>query len=248
MIRLAALLLLPALGFAQDMLSRGTDIYNKSCATGYCHGLKGAAGGGPRLASRGFDESYILQTIRMGIPGTAMPAFGAILSRIDMAAVVAYVGSLNGITPSRNLVIERGPPPRTLSPEATKGRALFYDAVRGFGRCATCHQVDSMGIAVTDPISKIPESVAVLRSLETPKIVTAKVDGESLPAFVLSKGGIQTKLYDLTVSPPVLRTFATSSVQIQQGSQWRHATAISSYTDADLDLILAFLRAVASHP
>jgi mono/diheme cytochrome c family protein len=240
---LALLLLLSALAFAQDLVSRGADIYNKSCA-GYCHGVKGAAGGAPRLASRGFDEAYITQVVRTGVPGTAMPAFGATLSRIDMVAVVSYVGSLNGVAPSRNPIPERGPPPRTLPPDAMKGRALFYDAVRGFGRCATCHQVDGMGIAITDPIVKIPESAAALRSLATPKVATVTAEGESFPALVLSKSG---KVYDLTKPPPVLRTFPKDAAKIQEGSPWQHGSAIASYSDPDLDAILSFLRAVI-HP
>ena len=30
--------------------ARGAEVYIKSCATGYCHGVKGTAGGAPRLA------------------------------------------------------------------------------------------------------------------------------------------------------------------------------------------------------
>jgi cytochrome c553 len=234
--------LLASGAFAQDVAARGADVYVKSCATGYCHGTKGAGGGAPRLASRGFDEAYIGRVIRLGITGTPMPAFGTTLSRVDLLAVIAYVGSLNGITPNPNLVVPRGPPQRTLPPEAARGRALFYEATRGFGRCSTCHLVDSLGIAITDLIAKIPASTAALRELATPKVITASVDGESFPALVLSKGVTQVKVYDLTLAPPVLRVFPAASVKIQEGGTWRHAAVIESYTDAELEGILAFLR------
>jgi cytochrome c553 len=242
--RFIPLLLFSSLAFAQDLTTRGADVYVKSCATGYCHGVKGTGGGAPRLASRGFDEAYISRVIRLGINGTAMPAFGTTLSRLDLAAVATYVGSLNGIAPNPNLaqLIQRGPPQRTLSPEAARGRALFYEAFRGFGRCSTCHLVDSLGIAITDPIAKVPANAAALRELVTPKVVTAVVDNESFPALVLSKGLSQTKVYDLTSAPPVLRVFSAAAAKIQEGSAWRHATAIASYSDAELESILTFLR------
>jgi cytochrome c553 len=232
------------MAIAQDLAMRGADVYVKSCATGYCHGVKGAGGGAPRLASRGFDEAYISRVIRTGINGTPMPAFGTTLARLDLLAVIAYVGSLNGIAPNPNLVIPRGPPQRTLSPEATRGRALFYEAVRGFGRCSTCHLVDSLGIAITDPIGTIPANAAALRELPATKVVTVMADGESFPALVLSKGVTQVKVYDLTVAPPVLRVFPAAAAKIQDGSTWRHAAAMASYTDAELEGILVFLRVV----
>src|SRR5436190_24191546 len=93
---------------AQDLTTRGADVYVKTCATGYCHGVKGAGGGAPRLASRGFDQAYISRTIRMGVVGTTMPAFGTVLNRLDLTVVTAYVGSLNGIAPNPALLAQRG--------------------------------------------------------------------------------------------------------------------------------------------
>src|ERR1700734_4396251 len=95
------LFLVPVIGWPQ---SSGEKVFAQSCATGYCHGAKGAPAGAPRLAGRGFDQSYITNTIMRGLPGTAMPPFGATLSRADLGAVIAYVASLNGIAnPSINL-------------------------------------------------------------------------------------------------------------------------------------------------
>ena len=242
--RLAFILLLPALAGAQDILSHGQEVFNKTCATGYCHGVKGTAGGAPKLASRGFDQAYITQVVRSGIPGTGMQAFGPILSRVDLFAVISYVGSLNGLAPARMPGYDRGPAPRKLPEDAMRGRALFYEAVRGFNRCSTCHQVDGVGIAVTDPIVKIPENAAALRALPAPHVWTATADGESFPALVVSKGGLQTKVYDLSKPPPVLRTFPQAAVQLKETSAWRHADAVASYQDAELDAMLAFLRAV----
>lgn len=244
MTRAALLLLLPALACAQDVVSRGLDVYNKTCASAYCHVAKGASGGSaPRLASRGFDEAYISQVVRRGIPGTAMPSFTASLSGGELAAVIAYVGSLNGIAPSANRESESAPE-KKLPQAAERGRELFFDSVRGFGRCAICHEVRDRGIPVAGPVNKVPATVRDLRALATPQIHSADADGEYFPALIVSQGAAQTKLYDLTAPPPVLRTFPTAAVKVTDGSRWRHSAVLASYSDSDLESILAFLRAV----
>ena len=201
------LLLVPMIGWPQ---SSGEKIFAQSCATGYCHGAKGAPAGAPRLAGRGFDQTYITSTIMRGLPGTAMPAFGTTLSRADLIAVVTYVASLNGIA---NPTINLGPRPGAAGPaepalpaEAEKGRALFFDAVRGFGRCSTCHEVSGIGISVTTPFAKIPADAAALRALATPDVRTATVGGEAMPALIVGQGKTRALFYDLTSVPPVLRT------------------------------------------
>jgi mono/diheme cytochrome c family protein len=239
--RALLLLTVPAIVAAQD---RGLEVFNKSCATGYCHGVRGTDGGAPRLAARGFDEAYIAQTIRTGIPGTAMPAFGTDLPRTDLLAVVAYVDSLNGVTPSVNPALASGPAPRKLAPEAQRGRDLFADQVRGLTRCSNCHQVDGLGISVTLPLGAAPENVAALRQIASPKVETAMAEGDTFPALVLNKSGAQTKLYDLTAVPPVLRTFPKGVVSFKEGSGWRHAAMLTPYSDRELADIVAFLKAV----
>jgi len=173
-----------------------------------------------------------------------MPAFGEILPREQLAAVIAYVDSLNGITP-RNPTPE-AEPEKQLPPEAAQGRELFFDSLRGFGRCSTCHQVDGFGIPVASPIAKTPADAAALRQLATPEIRTAMAAGETFPALIVSQGKNQTKLYDLTSPPPVLRTFAPGVVTLKEGSDWRHASVLSAYSYAELQSILAFLRAAAA--
>src|SRR6185295_971611 len=115
-----------------------------------------------------------------------------------------------------------------------KGRALFFDSVRGFARCSTCHAADGLGIPVTTPISSVPENVAALRALATPQVKTATGAGESFPALVLTQGARETKVYDLTLPPPVLRVFPAGAIKIADGSAWKHSSVIASYRDAEL--------------
>src|SRR5207244_7447564 len=113
----------------QELARQGEQIFNKTCATGYCHTLKGGSGGGaPRLAARGFDEQYINTITTRGVPGTSMPPFGTDLPRRELIAVVAYVATLNGIA---NPNLNFGPFGRggvTVEPS----HPLFHDPVRSF--------------------------------------------------------------------------------------------------------------------
>jgi mono/diheme cytochrome c family protein len=243
MTRALLLFALAAFSQAQDLVKQGEVVFSKSCATGYCHGARGANGGAPRLAARGFDQAFIANTVQRGIPSTAMPAFGTTLSRADLNAVVAYVASLNGVT----TLVNSGPsgiPNAKLSGDAARGRDLFSDAVRSFGRCSTCHEVGGIGIPIATPIVKIPADVAALKALTTPQVSTATIGSESLPALMVSKKANTVVFYDLTSAPPVLRTESPAAVQTRDGSTWRHSSAIGSYNDAELSAILSYLRAV----
>src|SRR5215472_11547822 len=81
---------------ADDMVSRGAVIFRQSCAVTYCHGPEGKAGRAPALAGRHFDVGTVIGIAATGIPNTSMPAFGQQLKPEDLAAVAAYVVSLNG--------------------------------------------------------------------------------------------------------------------------------------------------------
>jgi mono/diheme cytochrome c family protein len=241
---------LPALAGAQNLqvvLKQGEDVFAKTCGAGYCHGTKGAGGGAPRLSGRGFEQAFINDTVARGIPGTAMPGFATSLSRPELTAVVAYVATLNGIVNPRFAgpagdAAETAAP--ALSPEAAEGRDLFFDAVRGFGRCATCHEVNGVGIPVATPIAMVPADVAALRAMPTPAVGTATMAGESMPALMVGKTTRGVIFYDLTTPPPVLRTADPATVESRPGSTWKHSSVIGSYNDNELASILAYLRAV----
>lgn len=227
-----------------DVVKRGEDLYTKTCSSGYCHGVRGAGGGAPRLAARGFEQGYIATTVRQGVTGTQMSAFGTTLPAADLTAVVAYIATLNGIaTPNIGGGRAGAPASPALSGEAARGQALFSDAVRGFGRCSTCHEVNGIGIPVAVPIAKVPESPAALKSLSTPSIATGRLGGESMPVLVLSKKSQSVTFYDMTTPPPVLRTVEPSAIETSEGHAWRHSSVIGTYSDAELDAILTYLRA-----
>ncbi len=231
--KIGLLLAFGMLSYAQD----GADVFAKTCANSYCHGPKGAGGGAPKLASRGFDEAYIASVTRAGVSGTAMQGYGSTLPRSSFNAVVAYVASLNGIETH----VAPSEPAVALSADASRGRDLFFDAVRGVNRCATCHQVQGLGIAVA-AISKVPANAGALRNVATPDVKTTRLGADHFPTIVVSEGGRRTVLYDLTTLPPVMRTVDASSIGIADYSAWMHSTVIKSYDDRELESILVFLR------
>jgi len=248
--RLAAVLALAVSCSAQnvaDVVKQGEQVFAKTCATGYCHGVRGASSGAPRLAGRGFDQAYIANLVARGVPDTGMASFATRLSRPDLIAVVAYVATLNGITNPSIVASDAEvtvPSGSALTGDAARGAELFKEAVRGFGRCSTCHEVGGFGIPVAAPIAKVPASVAALKALATPNVRTGAMEGESMPVLVLSEGKQSTVFYDLTSAPPVHRNAPSGSVKFTDGSEWRHSSAIGAYNDSELTAILAYLRAV----
>jgi len=230
----------------QNVVQEGQKVYNRSCATGYCHAVNGEAGAAaPQLAARGFDQAFIINTISRGVPGTPMPPFANSLSREDFGAVVAYVSNLNGIANPSTNVVASGGEGTTLSRAAERGRDLFLDAVRGFGRCSTCHEVSEIGISVA-PITTIPVNVQAMRTIPALHIVTVVVEGETMPALVVSRSNSDFVFYDLTTAPPVLRTVRPADAHLRSSSNWQHSSVIESYSDEELDSILAYLRLVVT--
>lgn len=226
------------------VLERGERVYGSTCATGYCHTRGGGSGGGAaRLAARGFDLAHIQSAVTNGMPQTRMPAFGTMLPAEDLNAVIAYVAALNDIDATSG-VAATAPARPVLSATAATGRSLFHAAERGFGRCATCHQIAGSGVPVADPIGVIPTNAAALRKLQTPDVGTATLAGERMPALVISPGATRTMFYDLTVPPPVLRTAPADAFKVVEGSGWRHAKVIEGYSDQELESVLIFLREV----
>ena len=224
-----------------DAMKRGEEVFAKSCSTGYCHGVNGGPGGAPRLAGRGFDQNYISGVVGRGIPDTAMMSFAGRLPRQDLAAVVAYVAGLNGVVSPG--AADSGANAAALTGDAARGAQLFRDAVRGFGRCATCHEVGGFGIPVAGAMARVPSTTAEMRSLATPNVKTAVMDGESMPVLVLSNGRQSAVFYDLTSPPPVQRSAGPGAVKIADGSAWRHSSVIGAYNDSELGSVLSYLRA-----
>jgi mono/diheme cytochrome c family protein len=241
MTRAAFLFALPVLLAAQD---RGAKIFQQSCAVGYCHGSGGSANRAPRLAGRGFEPGYVQKVVETGIPNTAMPAFKGHIPDSDLIAVVNYVLSLpgnGGFVKSAAAATSSGTAGPEMSAEAKRGKELFFDPVRSINRCATCHSVDGMGVAIGPNLAAAPpRNSAAIRSIQARDIQTASAGGDNFPALVLEKTNNSTRIFDLTTPAPVLRTFTAGQVTLTSGS-WSHADAIASYSATELDVIANYL-------
>jgi len=237
------------------LLERGEEVYGETCANSFCHGVGGIAASAPRLAARDFDALYIASVTANGVPDTPMAGFANALPAADLNAVLTYVARLNGIldpqfspdNPLAGLGIEvANPRQMPLAGSAQQGRELFFDAYdKGISRCSTCHEIEGRGIPVAAPIITIPASVTALHNIETPAVQRAVLANESMPALLLSRGVAGTIFYDLTSVPPVLRTIQPDqSLAFETNPQWKHNDFLQSYSNAELERVLNFLRAV----
>ncbi len=75
--------------------ARGSDIYETTCAS--CHGADGTGGSAPNLGNPGFlraaSDGFIRHTIEHGRSGTAMAAYGSVLSSQQIDDVTAFIRS-----------------------------------------------------------------------------------------------------------------------------------------------------------
>ena len=230
-------------------VARGEKIFAQSCSVGYCHGVAGAAGRGPRLRGRTFSKDYLYNVTRDGIPNSAMPAWKSRQKDEDIRAVVDYIASLSsavdaappanpmppGIGPA-SLASFNGPP------QAARGHALFFDSARE--NCGACHSIGGRGIAIGPDLKSQPDLVARVHSAHSRHVLTARLrDGEEFPALLAEQNGRQIRLYDVTLAPPVLRTLLREDVvSLRENPSWKHGDFVKQYSQAELEDIGVYLR------
>ena len=147
-----------------DTGSRAAEIYARRCQG--CHGADGD-GLGPaaerlnppprdftlgmyKFKSSGFEDFLpndedLLRMIRDGMPGTAMPAWGDVLSNQDMADLVAYIKTLAGYEEDEKPAqqVDFGTRITSSAESIDIGKELFLDR----DRCSECHGSEGKGDA-----------------------------------------------------------------------------------------------------
>ena len=251
---IAVALLLAQSAAVPAAVARGEQIFAQNCSVGYCHGVAGAAGRGPRLRGRSFAKDYLYNVTREGIPSSAMPAWKDRLKDGDIRAVVEYVASLASATdpapPANPMPPGAGPTalPSFKGPAAAaRGRELFFDPARE--NCGVCHQVGGRGIAIgPDLDAKRQIALSDVEATRSPHVVTAKLkSGEEFPALPGERNENQVRLCDLSLAPPVLRTFVPSEVAaLVPTSAWRHSDFVRDYSCPELEAIVVYLRWAAA--
>jgi putative heme-binding domain-containing protein len=232
-------------------LERGAAVFAESCAR--CHGLDGSGGAGPRLTrpklSRAVDEAAIIEIVRDGVPGGAMPPIW-FLPEADVVRVAAYVRSLGRR------------PPEPLPGDPTAGRAVYARLA-----CANCHLVDGVGTAVGPDLSAIAtlRGAAFLReSLLDPDAArperTVRYEPYAYPAYLtvrvkprgaaevmgmrLNEDSFTIQLRDRTGH---VRSFKKADLERMQTER---ASAMPSFRDAltsrDADDLVAYLMTLGA--
>jgi putative heme-binding domain-containing protein len=151
-----------------QLIVRGSALFAQSCSVGYCHGVAGKAGRGPRLRGREWDKNYLFKVTSEGIPNSSMPAWKDRLTEQEIGAVVAYVLTLSKLTSdsaeaqvpaapvaSSPTTASEAPPTKSeVLPKdgssfgnAEKGKALFFDSSNDW-HCGACHKIGGTGAGV----------------------------------------------------------------------------------------------------
>ena len=242
-----------------ELLPRGEKIFARYCSVGYCHGVAGAAGRGPRLRGRELNKSYVYQVTLDGIANSGMPGWKGRLPDQDISAVVAYVMSLSSSTPSAPppVVMPAGVGPAALvefsgPEEIRRGYDLFFDATRGT-RCSTCHTASGRGIPIGPDLKSLTSSdpaelMSLIRSERSKHVLLASLkNGETFPVLRVEQNEKWMKLYDLASPLPVLRTLGRSQIDsIVQTDDWAHQSVVGDYDEGELKAILLYLRWLSS--
>src|SRR5438105_12683490 len=128
----------------------GRELFIANCAV--CHGPDGDSIPGVDLGHGKFKRasSYdsLVEIIRNGVPGTAMPAFSKELSDLEMRTIVAYLRVMAATAYS------------TSAPgDPVRGKAIFESK----GACLNCHRVKDKGSRLGPDLTEIG---AVRRMIE----------------------------------------------------------------------------------
>ena len=226
-----------------QLIARGSALFAQNCSVGYCHGVAGKAGRGPRLRGREWDKNYLFKVTFDGIPNSSMPAWKDRLTQADISAVVAYILTLSKLTsdtaepsvPETRPASE--PAPSEVSPatpesnavvgsvygDAEKGRALFFDSSND-QHCAACHRIGGSGGSVGPELSGVRSTAVkdlfmeiVLPSLRLPSdrplLSIMTKSGEQIRGVKTEESSGQIKLYDIGSLPPVLRNLPKDQIQ-----------------------------------
>jgi len=151
-----------------QLIARGSALFAQSCSVGYCHGVAGKAGRGPRLRGREWDKNYLFKVTFEGIPNSSMPAWKGRFTDAEIGAVVAYVLTLSKLTSdsaeapvpvapvaSSPAAVSEAPQTKAESSpvdgglfgDAEKGKALFFDSSNDW-HCGACHRIAGAGASV----------------------------------------------------------------------------------------------------
>jgi cytochrome c oxidase cbb3-type subunit 3 len=224
-----------------EVVAAGHTIYNRTCTA--CHGIDGGEGErAPALVGdRRFfrlSENAIFDTIKEGIPGTAMPALG--LPDDDIWRIVAFIRAMRGSASETDV------PGNT-----QRGAAIFS----GKGRCLQCHTLNGQGGSIGPDLSNIGAQVTLkhLREALTEerpvphdyrpvKVVTET--GETVEGIAKNEDGFSIQILDFQDKLHLYDTNELREITLGKKSLMSHDYDKTLTADEYQDLVAMLARQV----
>jgi putative heme-binding domain-containing protein len=184
-------------GYTPGDVEEGEHIFIGNCAI--CHGPEGDAVPRVNLASgkfrHGSSDEELSQTIKNGIPGTAMPPGN--FHEHQITALIAYLRSMSASVADNTVTLGN----------AARGKTVF----EGKGECLNCHRADGKGSYVGPDLTDIGvtrRAVQLERSILDP-------DAEILP----QNRSFRVVMRDGTTVTGRLLNLDTFTVQLMDSNQ-----------------------------
>jgi len=218
--------------------NKGKEIYDKRCT--WCHGPDGDGAGAaqdrlnppPRdftygsykIKTSSFDsmapnDDDVFRMIRDGMPGTAMPGWGDLLTEQDMWDLVAYIKFFTGFEPPPIKQIDFGSQIPSSADSIAKGKRLFEMG----DRCVECHGKTGKGNASKRLMGDLGERTWA-RNLTKPWTFRGGSDPKDI--FVRITTGIAG-----TVMPSFANPRSKKSLSVED--RWHVANYVASLAKTD---------------
>jgi mono/diheme cytochrome c family protein len=133
-----------------------------------------------------------------------------------------------------------------LPPQIERGQTLFMDAAKG---CSSCHALKGQGTAVGPDLKIISQMapraiVMMMKGTLTQYVQTVKLKtGEPFPAMPGKKDDKTVAFYDLSKTPPELRTVDKADVESMRNNEtWKHPPVVREYTAEQVADIVAYVH------
>jgi cytochrome c oxidase cbb3-type subunit III len=207
------------IGTGPQVVAEGHAAFNSTCTA--CHGMDGGEGErAPALVGdRRFfrlSEGALYDTIKHGIPGTAMPAMT--IPDSEIWKIVAFIRAMRSSASEADVPGDVG-----------HGKAVFF----GKGGCAKCHMIDTRGGTIGPDLSNIGAQITLKRlqqtlTSESPiipgyqpiKVVTSK--GQTLEGIAKNEDGFSIQLLDYANHLHLLERSELKSIEESKTSLMPH--------------------------
>jgi mono/diheme cytochrome c family protein len=147
------------------------------------------------------------------------------------------------------LVLQFAPAQDKRPAQVQRGQELFEKSPKGVA-CAACHKVKGIGTAVAPDLLTLAGVVGSHGLVKTIQMASTEyvqevktADGKVFPGVQKQKQGDELQIWDLSQSPPALRTMTSAEVKsMTRDTKWKHPPTTAGYTSQELADIIGFLK------